>query len=154
MDIQIASNFERYLYYLRGQDGSKVQEDMDEFARTGRMNLSELHDQVASDFSSLSVSEEETIATIGKFYKQHDYLLDPHTAVGVHAGLALKKERPMICLATAHPAKFGDAVQKATGNEVELPAALAQLAKKESRCEIMDADVDLIREHVSKNALS
>ncbi|RUM36564.1 MAG: threonine synthase [Desulfobulbus sp.] len=154
MDIQIASNFERYLYYLRGQDGSEVKADMEEFARTGRMNLSELHDQVAADFASFSVSEEETIATIGEFFKQHQYLLDPHTAVGVRAALELKQDRPVICLATAHPAKFGDAVQKATGKEVTLPAALADLAGKESRCEIMAAESKLIREYIRQHALS
>ena len=154
MDIQIASNFERYLYYLRDQDGSKVKDDMEEFARTGRMNLSALHDQVARDFASLSVSEDETIATIKEFYRDYDYLLDPHTAVGVRAGVTLQQERPVICLATAHPAKFGDAVYKATGKEVELPPALAELSTKESRCEIMDADVELIRDYISKNALS
>ena len=60
----------------------------------------------------------------------------------------------MVCLATAHPAKFGDAVQKAIGKEVDLPPALAELAGKESRCEVLDADVELIRDYVSKHALS
>ncbi len=154
MDIQIASNFERYLYYLRGQDGSKVKADMDGFAETGRMDLSGLKEQVDRDFASLSVSEEQTLATIGAFYKDQDYLLDPHTAVGVRAGQELKGDRPMVCLATAHPAKFGDAVLKATGKEVELPAALAALAGKESRCETMDADVEQVREYVRQHALS
>ncbi len=154
MDIMIASNFERYLYYLRGQDGSKVKADMESFAETGRMDLSGLKKQVARDFASLSVSEEETLATIGEFYTTHEYLLDPHTAVGVRAGQELQGDRPMVCLATAHPAKFGEAVLKATGKDVELPAALAALADRESRCEIMDADVSLIREYVREHALS
>ncbi len=154
MDIQIASNFERYLYYLRDQDGSRVKEDMETFAATGRMDLSDLKDRVARDFASQSVSEDETIATIGQFYQDQDYLLDPHTAVGVRAGQKLKGDRPMVCLATAHPAKFGEAVQKAIGKEVELPTALAELADLESRCEVMDADVDLIRDYVRKHALS
>ena len=86
MDIQIASNFERYLYYLRGEDGSRVKADMDGFTETARIDLSGLKEQVARDFASVSVSENETIATIGEFYKDQDYLLDPHTAVGVRAG--------------------------------------------------------------------
>lgn len=153
MDIQIASNFERYLYYLRDQDGSRVKADMEEFSRTGRIDLADVHDQVARDFASCSVSEQETLATIGDFFTQHDYLLDPHTAVGVRAALELRQDRPVICLATAHPAKFGDAVKKATGKEVELPPALASLAEKESRCKVMDADLTHIREYVSKHAL-
>jgi len=154
MDIQIASNFERYLYYLRGQDGARVKADMETFTATGRIDLSGLAEQVARDFSSRSVSEEETLATISRFYTDHDYLLDPHTAVGVRAGLELKGDRPMVCLATAHPAKFGEAVQKATGKEVELPPELAALEGRESRCEVMAADVELVREYVRQHALS
>ena len=154
MDILIASNFERYLYYLRGRDGARVKADMAGFAETGRMDLSGLREQVARDFASLSVSEEQTLDTIGKFYRDQDYLLDPHTAVGVRAGRQLKEDRPMVCLATAHPAKFGDAVLKATGKDVKLPAGLAALTGKESRCTVMDADVNLIREYVRKHALS
>ena len=154
MDIQIASNFERYLYYLRGEDGSRVKADMEAFAETGQMDLSDIKEQVARDFSSVSVSENETIATIGEFYKDQDYLLDPHTAVGIRAGQELKGDRPMVCLATAHPAKFGDAVQKAIGKEVDLPPALAALAGKESRCEVLDADVDQIQEYVREHALT
>ncbi|XOF34094.1 MAG: threonine synthase [Candidatus Electrothrix sp. YB6] len=153
MDIQIASNFERYLYYLHNQDGTKVKADMENFAATGRIDLSRFKDQAARDFASRSVSEEETIATIRQFHQEQDYLLDPHTAVGVRAAQELQQDRPVVCLATAHPAKFGEAVRKATGNEVELPPALAGLADKESRCEIMDADAALIREYVEKNAL-
>ncbi|MCI5222181.1 MAG: threonine synthase [Candidatus Electrothrix sp. AR4] len=154
MDIQIASNFERYLYYLHNQDGVKVKADMETFAATGCMDLSGCREQVARDFAAHSVSEEETIATIRRFQQNHDYLLDPHTAVGVRAAQELQGDRPMVCLATAHPAKFGEAVQKATGNEVDLPPALAGLAAKESRCEILDADVALIREYVRKHALT
>lgn len=153
MDIQIASNFERYLYYLHGQDGTKVKADMETFAATGRMDLSAFKEQAGQDFASHSVSEEETIATIRQYYQDHAYLLDPHTAVGVRAAQELKEDRPMVCLATAHPAKFGEAVQKATGKEVKLPPALAGLAEKESRCETLDADIALIREYVEKNAL-
>jgi threonine synthase len=154
MDIQIASNFERYLYYLRNQNGDLVKADMENFAATGRLDLSDCSDQVARDFASISVSEEQTLATIGTVYKEQEYLLDPHTAVGFRAGMELQQDRPMICLATAHPAKFGDAVYRATGQEVELPPALADLATMESRCEIMDADVDLVRNYIQEHALT
>jgi threonine synthase len=152
MDIQIASNFERYLYYLHGQDGSKVKADMETFAATGRMDLSLFKEQAACDFAAHAVSEQETLATIQQYDKDHAYLLDPHTAVGVRAAQELKGDRPVVCLATAHPPKFGEAVQKATAHAVELPPALAGLVDKESRCEIMDADLALIREYVEKNA--
>ncbi|MCI5150898.1 MAG: hypothetical protein D3916_16195 [Candidatus Electrothrix sp. MAN1_4] len=110
-------------------------------------------EQASNDFVSHSVSEKETIATIRTCSEEHGYLLDPHTAVGVRAAQELKGDRPVGCLATAHPAKFGEAVQKATGKEVELPPALAGLTEKDSRYEILDADVALVREYVERNAL-
>jgi threonine synthase len=155
MDIQIASNFERYLYYLRGEDGARVKSDMETFAGTGRLDLGDCRQKVAEDFVSRSVSEQETIATIAQTYKDHDYLLDPHSAVGVKAALELAdKERPVICLATAHPAKFGDAVKEATNEDVQLPPALADLAGRKSRCQIMDADVGKVKKYVQQHALS
>jgi threonine synthase len=154
MDIQIASNFERYLYYLRDADGAQVKRDMDGFAATGVLDLSRFRERVAEDFRSRSVSEEETIATIGDFYRQHGYLLDPHTAVGVKAALELRDpERPVVCLATAHPAKFGDAVARAIGSEPPLPPALADLHTKKSRCAVLDAQTAIIRDFIAKNAL-
>ena len=154
MDIQIASNFERYLYYLRDEDGAQVKKDMEGFAASGKMDLSALKDRVGEDFISCSVSEDETIATIKEVYEKEGYLLDPHTAVGVKAAWELgTDDRPVICLSTAHPAKFGEAVKKATGTDVDLPPALADLQDKESHCELMDADIGLVKEYVRKHAL-
>ena len=154
MDIQIASNFERYLYYLRDEDGAVVKRDMEGFATTGRLDLSACKERVAQDFRSCSVSEEETIQTIGNFHREHGYLLDPHTAVGVKAALELRDPlRPVVCLATAHPAKFGAAVVRAIGSEPPLPPALAGLASKESRCTLLDADTDMVRDFIAQHAL-
>jgi threonine synthase len=154
MDIQIASNFERYLYYLRGENGAAVKADMEGFAATGRLDLSAFRERVAQDFRSRSVSEEETIATIGAFHREHGYLLDPHTAVGVRAALELRDpQRPVVCLATAHPAKFGAAVTQAIGSEPPLPPALADLASRESRCVVLDAELDTIKSFVARNSL-
>ena len=154
MDIQVASNFERYLYYLRGQDSSQVVRDMDTFNTTGSLDLSLLHEQVAKDFLSSCVSEEETLETIKQLYDQHDYLVDPHTAVGIRAGQKfMDKDRPMICLATAHPAKFGDAVHKAIGLEPELPPALANMSEADSRCITLDADTEQIKSYMQEHVL-
>ena len=154
MDIQIASNFERYLYYLRDEDGGAVKRDMDSFAATGHLDLSAFRERVALDFRSRSVSEAETIATIGAVYREHGYLLDPHTAVGVCAAQELRHpDRPVVCLATAHPAKFGAAVARAIGTEPDLPPALADLERRESRVQVLDADAGAIREFVARHAL-
>ncbi len=154
MDIQVASNFERYLYYLRGGDSDRVREDMAEFARTGRLDLTAERSQVAADFASRSVSEQQTLETIGQVFRDHGYLLDPHSAVGYRAALELKTdERPVICLATAHPAKFGEAVKQATGREVDLPPKLRELENMESRCTLMDPDIDQIKSFIQEHGL-
>ena len=154
MHIQVASNFERYLYYLRGQDSSQVVRDMETFNTTGSLDLSSLHEQVTKDFLSSSVSEEETLKTIKEFYDQHDYLVDPHTAVGIRAGQKfMDKDRPMICLSTAHPAKFGEAVHKAIGQEPEIPPALANMSEADSRCVILDADTEQIKSYMREHVL-
>ncbi|GAB4338228.1 MAG: threonine synthase [Desulfobulbaceae bacterium] len=155
MDIQVASNFERYLYYLRDCDAGQVARDMETFRNTGRLDLSALRDRVSRDFRARAVSEEETLQTIREFHEQHGYLVDPHTAVGIRAGLALREEeRPMVCLATAHPAKFGEAVRRAIGSDPELPAALAGLSEAESRCVTLDAEADLVKKYLEEHALS
>ncbi|OGQ91408.1 MAG: threonine synthase, partial [Deltaproteobacteria bacterium RIFOXYC2_FULL_48_10] len=155
MDIQLASNFERYLYYLNGEDPNRTRQDMERFAAVGNLQFDELaQERVRADFASRSVNEEETKDTIRDFYQQHDYVLDPHTAVGVKAGLTAREPGvPMICLATAHPAKFGEAVRRAIGHEPELPTSLAGLAGKETRCEVMAAEVGAVQEFVERHAL-
>ncbi|MBM9604583.1 threonine synthase [Desulfopila inferna] len=154
MDIQAASNFERYLYYLLDKDPERTTEAMLEFAEKGRLDLSGYCDQIKRDFSATSVSEEDVEETIRKFHTDYGYLLDPHTAVGVYAGLRHKQNNiPMICLATAHPAKFAETVRKAAGIDPEQPEAIQGLFGKQTRCEIMDADRDSVQEYIRTNAL-
>lgn len=155
MDIQVASNFERYLYYLNDQDPQRTRREMEEFAGSGtlRFEIDRLR-RIQADFVSQSADEPSTLATIRDFYRAHDYLLDPHTAVGVYAGLACRRDNvPLVCLATAHPAKFGEAVAAAIGRPPELPPALAELKDKESRCQVLAADEQVIREFVARHAL-
>jgi len=155
MDIQVASNFERYLYYLFNEDPARVREAFATFARSGRMEFSDAElARVRSEFSSTSVNQQQTLATIASFNRESGYILDPHTAVGVYAALnSADRDVETVCLATAHPAKFGDAVRMATGSEPELPQPLQGLASLPSRCMTMQADLGLIRDFVDKNAL-
>ena len=153
MDIQTASNFERYLYYLTDSEPERTKELMLEFGRTGRLDLAGFQDQVRRDFAAESVSEAEVTATISEFYQAHNYVLDPHTAVGVRAGLRQQKQGvPMVCLATAHPAKFSAAVEQAIGQPAAVPPALAGILDAESRCSLMDADSNQIMDFVKKHA--
>jgi threonine synthase len=154
MDIQAASNFERYLYYLMDSDAARTKELMEEFAQCGKIDLSGDQDQIRRDFVAASISETAVSETIKSFHKEHGYVLDPHTAIGVQAAQQYKTVGvPMVCLATAHPAKFGKVVEDAIGTPPFTPDSLIGIIDKPSRCELMDADMEQIQEFVSKNAL-
>lgn len=155
MDIQVASNFERYLYYLFEENPARVRDAFSLFSETGRMEFTAAElAKVRSDFSSLSVNKKETLDTIAAFHRQTGYLLDPHTAVGVRAAEECSgtKETP-ICLATAHPAKFGDAVETATGIAPPFPPGLAGIEKLPTRCEVVEADISRIKSLIETKAL-
>jgi threonine synthase len=154
MDIQVSSNFERYLYYLYDRDAERTSEAMERFADSGRLEFDQASRQrVGSEFFSRTVNEEETSSTISSF-NQRGYLLDPHTAVGVKAAQDFIEDGvPMVCLATAHPAKFGGAVAGAIGSEPDLPPALAAMREQDSRCEVLDADVEVIKGYLVSRAL-
>jgi threonine synthase len=147
MDIQVASNFERYLFYLYGENADRVRSAFEGLRRDGRISFSpaELL-QVQTDFCSASVDQAGTLSLIGNFFRETGYLLDPHTAVGVRAALdILPSDEPRICLATAHPAKFSEAVETATGQPAPVPEAVAALSGLPTRCELMDADLEQVK---------
>ena len=148
MDIQIASNFERYLFHLYGDSSERVKAAFVELKEQGRISCdSDELAQVRKDFCSASVNQDETLNTIRDFHAETGYLLDPHTAVGVRAALdQLPAESSRICLATAHPAKFGETVEKALGAPAPVPESVRALEGKPTRCEIMDADLEKVRE--------
>lgn len=153
MDIQAASNFERYLYYLTNCDTAQTKALMIDFLKAGKLDLSDQLGQIQKDFVSTAVSEEATLDAIHCFKQAHDYTLDPHTAVGVHAAFQHKTEGiPMVCLATAHPAKFAEAVERATGAPPVLPDALEGIENRPTRCEIMDADTETIKAYLKAHA--
>ena len=143
MDIQLASNFERYLYYLLGQDAGSVRGLMEKLAREGGFSItSQQHEQVKEIFTAVAVGEDQTLAQIRSTYEESGYILDPHTAVGVKAAEAYQDA---ICLATAHPAKFRDAVKQAIGVEAPPPPSLRGLMEKETRCAELEASSDAVQ---------
>lgn len=155
MDIQVASNFERYLYYLLDEDTEKVARAMEEFKNTGKLTFDGAQlAMVREDFLSGFATQEETLETIRTFYQETGYILDPHTAVGVKVAFELFDERyPTVCLATAHPAKFPEAVKRAIGKEPEKPEAIKALEGKERRYEVLPADVERVKEYITKHAI-
>ena len=146
MDIQIASNFERYLYYLTGEDPAAVRALLDEMGRTGRMTVSDdQRHRVADDFDASAASDAETLEQIRETYEREGYILDPHTAIGVRSARGLGDA---VCLATAHPAKFNEAVREAIGIEAPAPPSLRGLMEKEARCALLDATEEAVRAHI------
>jgi threonine synthase len=146
MDIQIASNFERYLYYLHGEDAASVRTLIETMQGTGQLSVNEtLHGTVRSDFDAAAVDDAGTLAQIRETYADTSYILDPHTAVGVRAAAGLPD---CICLATAHPAKFNDAVTAAIGREAPPPPSLQGLMDRPTRCTALSADRSVVKEHI------
>jgi threonine synthase len=139
MDIQVASNFERYLYYLLDEDAAKVKAVMDNFKLHGEIKINdELLAQVGRDFAALGVSNEQCLEAIDKYNKQSGYLLDPHTACGIVATDTFQEEGELaITFATAHPAKFNESISL-LGIEQQFPAPIAQLFDKEQHQVVID----------------
>ncbi len=151
MDIQVASNFERYLYYRAGGNSARLCALMDDFARSGRLTVTPQSDgQVDGEIVAGVGDTEATRAVIRNYYERYGYLLDPHTAVGVHvAGAFLRDDTPTIALATAHPAKFSQAVHDAIGRDLAHHPALEALLELPARCTPLPAKAVAVRDFVS-----
>jgi threonine synthase len=148
MDIQIASNFERYLYYLVNENTEVVQDLMQQLAKTGSLQVSALQNMKSQqEFAAITVSEEETLEQIRATYAESTYILDPHTAIGMRAA---QKYPGSICLATAHPAKFNEAIQKAISIKATAPSALQGILEQPTRCEVLDANSSVVKQYVQK----
>ena len=146
MDIQISSNFERYLYDLTGNSSKQLQLWMDEFEQSGELTVeSNLQKKAQQDFASARVDDEEILSIIRKFHQDHKYLLDPHSAVGVCAAEKIEIQTPVICLACAHPAKFSKAIRKALGTEPILPEALASLQNLDTHSKTVPAEPEAVK---------
>lgn len=146
MDIQAASNFERYVYYHEGGDAARVRSLMQEFARSGRMCVGEEGSPLDDLVQAGAADTARTLATIRAFHEAHQYLLDPHTAAGVAVGLQKREKNiPLICLATAHPAKFGDAIRTAVGSDLAHHPILDALEGKPARMEVLPASLEAVR---------
>jgi len=155
MDIQVASNFERYLYFLLHEDSTALCKALESFTKDGRLGFSrEQITEIRTDFLAETVDNEETLATIKAFHAQTGYTLDPHTAVGVKAGQSLcPASTPLICLATAHPAKFDEAVIKATGASPERPDSLKGIEAREKRVEVISANTEAVKSYLAQRSL-
>ena len=155
MDIQVSSNFERLLFDLGGRDGTALAAQMGTFEATKAMQLTNLQRAGAAKlFSSARADADQMAQALRWAYEHTGELLDPHTAIGLHAARAadLPKEIPMVTLATAHPAKFGDAVERATGQRPILPARIGDLFEREERLVDLPGGYDAVADYVAQHA--
>lgn len=155
MDIQVASNFERWLYYKLGSDPAAVSAKMAEFRTTGKMSIAaDAQGRMDTEIVAGTSDTARTLATIREFHQNHHYLLDPHTAAGVFvAGQYNECDEPMICLATAHPAKFSKAIREATGEDLAHHPILDALQQAPTRCDRIANDSEAVKTYLAERAI-
>lgn len=147
MDIQVSSNFERALYFAYGQDSDAINGLMAELSNGGFDVGDNALRSLQDIYKSGRVSERETSATIKEFFATTGELLCPHSAIGVRVALAMRNPAtPMITLATAHPAKFPDAVEAATGVRPPLPDHMAGLFERDERLTRVPNDLEALKD--------
>jgi threonine synthase len=157
MDIQVSSNFERYLYEASNRDSAGVRRQMDNLKQAGRFELdAKVATAMREDFAAASARESDVAGTVRKLLGEAQYLAEPHTACGVYALkqclAGCDKSVPEVVLATAHPAKFPDAMEAITGQRPQLPERLKSLMSDEERFPVLDNDQAVIETHIEKNA--
>ncbi|MCA1489621.1 threonine synthase [Sinorhizobium alkalisoli] len=152
MDIQISSNFERLLFETHDRDPAAVRAAMAGLNQSGSFAIGEgALKKIRKEFRAGSASEKEVSETIRKTYEETGYLLDPHTAIGVFVAAGHEKlQAPMVTLATAHPAKFPDAVKSASGIDPALPSWLADLMSRAERFDILDPELKIVETFIGE----
>lgn len=157
MDIQVSSNFERLLFDAYGRDGAAVTRLMQSLGQSGAFEIDAVrHEAIRAQFGAARIDENETKATISRLRDETGELVDPHSAVGLAAAAKLRGDAsvPMVTLATAHPAKFPDAVKAATGIHPELPPAMADLFTREERLAALPNDLGAVQAFIRERARS
>jgi threonine synthase len=152
MDIQVSSNFERLLFDLSGGDGAAIAALMAQFQRDRAITLPDAWRTKATTlFSSFRADEDEVAVTLRRASERSGLVLDPHTAIGLAAARAYRGETgtPVVTLATAHPAKFRDAVERATGVRPALPARAQGLFSREERFDRLPNDLGAVQGYIA-----
>ena len=152
MDIQVSSNFERLLFEMNARDGEATAAQLTRFRESKqlRVDAATFGEWIRPVFRGQRCSDNETLAKIAEVHRSNGMLIDPHTAVGLVATDACaERDEPVITLATAHPAKFADAVKRATGITPELPAHLADLFDRPERTEMLPNDLATVQRFVA-----
>ena len=153
MDIQVSSNFERYLCEARNRDHAALRGDMDRFRTTGAFGVPpDIHARACADFTAARCDDAATLATMQSCFRTTGILIDPHTAVGLHAAQATPRgdrTGPTVVLACAHPAKFPDAVERATGRRPPVPAHLEAVLNLPEHMTNLPNDFATVRQFIA-----
>jgi threonine synthase len=153
MDIQVASNFERILFEAMGRDGEGVRKLYEQFSRSGGFAIpAETVRNLKDHFSAASVSDDHTLQRMKGAWVREGELWCPHTAVARSASPDPFPSAPTVYLATAHPAKFPDTVERATGVRPKLPAKCADLFDREERFDTLPADVEAVKQYIRERS--
>ena len=154
MDIQVSSNFERLLFDAGGRDDQSVRNAMAGLKQARRFELPQKTlSSIRSGFAAGTADVAEAAGTIRHVYEKSGYLLDPHSAIGLHvARQQPKSATPMVVLATAHPAKFPAAVEEACGVHPALPVWLSDLMQRHETFTELPSDLKIVEDHVSNHA--
>ncbi len=151
MDIQVSSNFERLLFDLAGRDAPALLGMMQGFEESGKLSLRpDMLATAQQRFSSARIDEDRMTLAIRHAFEHAGMLIDPHSAIGLAAAqdAGIAPDIPVVTLATAHPAKFRDAVERATGLRPHLPPRVGDLFAREEACARLPADYDAVRDHI------
>lgn len=152
MDIQVSSNFERFLFDLWEQNGTALADAMTEFKRGQRLSVAANAAALArNQFLAFGFNDQQTVEQIRKWYKNTGILLDPHSAIAVAAATKAQTKTPCIALATAHPAKFPAAIKQAIDFTPSLPHGLAEIMTKPERFTRLAGQLDIVRAHILKH---
>jgi len=156
MDIQVSSNFERLLFDLHGRDGAALAAAMKGFDATRALALTPaMRGEAARLFTSARVDPEGMALAMRRAVEGSGMVIDPHTAIALQAAYEadLPADVPVVTLATAHPAKFPDAVERATGQRPALPARIGDLFEREERFEVLPATLEAVEGFVAERAV-
>ena len=149
MDIQVASNFERLLFYAVGEDDQKVNLLMDHLSKKGFFKLDESTIQnIKKDFEAVKINDEATQSIIKNINDEFDFIIDPHTATGFGAAKKIKGLENIVVLGTAHPFKFKDTVKKATGKNLEAPFHLKMDVDKKEKFDIIENSNSQVKNYI------